>query len=45
MLSWSEIKSWMELTDNYLTPFEIEVLKTIDDEYVNAQQTKKGDKG
>jgi len=45
VLSWAELKAWTELTDNHPTPFEIHVLKLIDIEYVNAQQTKKGDKG
>ena len=41
MLAWTEIKSWCELTDNWPTPFEINVIKQLDSEFVKSCNKKK----
>lgn len=44
VLSWGEIKAWCELLGNKLTPFDIQVIKQIDIEYVKSNQPKKDKK-
>lgn len=35
-ISYSEMKSWMELTGNYLSPWEVEAIKKLDAVYMKV---------